>query len=174
MPSGKFWDLVKVAIVELKERNGSSLAAIKKHITTNNKGIEAETGFNGKVNAALSRGVADGALVKVKASYKLSQAAKKTTGAKVLFARSDFARSSAPTPTPRLRVHLFCVLCSSRAARRVCAPASCDRPRRPLRYVRACVAWCRVAPDGKAATQRTIWARNAPLAGRPAAGPCDA
>ena len=61
------------AITELKDSTGSSQIAIKKH-------MQAEMGdkkwLNGMFLKALKDGVAAGTFVKVKASYKLSPAAK--------------------------------------------------------------------------------------------------
>ena len=61
------------AITELKDRTGSSSIAIKKH-------MQAEMGdkkwLNGMFLKALKDGVTSGVFIKVKASYKLSPAAK--------------------------------------------------------------------------------------------------
>ena len=62
------------AIKALKDRTGSSSSAIKKYIEANNKDLKFA---NHNLRAALKKGVADGMLVQVKASYKLSDKAKK-------------------------------------------------------------------------------------------------
>ena len=62
------------AIKALKDRTGSSSSAIKKYIETNNKTLKFA---NHNLRAALKKGVADGLLIQVKASYKLSDKAKK-------------------------------------------------------------------------------------------------
>merc|ERR1712086_1236866 len=70
--------LVKKSILDMKDRTGSSLIAINKWIQTNEKKeIKKHV-----MKAALSKGVADGELIKVKASYKLSADAKKALTAK--------------------------------------------------------------------------------------------
>ena len=75
-----YLDLAKAAIVSLKERNGSSLQAIKKFVMAKKK-----TGYvNGTFLRALKSAVAGGKLVQVKGSYKLAKAApKKKTAPKV-------------------------------------------------------------------------------------------
>jgi len=52
-------DMIKEAISQLKERNGSSRQAIKKYISSNFKGIK-ESNFDTQFNAALKRGVTSG------------------------------------------------------------------------------------------------------------------
>ena len=65
-------DLAQAAIVSLKERNGSSLQAIKKFVMAKKK-----TGYvNGTFLRALKSAVAGGKLVQVKGSYKLAAKAK--------------------------------------------------------------------------------------------------
>jgi histone H1/5 len=61
------------AITELKERTGSSSIAIKKHMQAN---LGDKKWANAVFLKALKDGVASGEFVKVKASYKLSAAAK--------------------------------------------------------------------------------------------------
>ena len=68
-----YFDLIKGAIVALKDRTGSSRQAISKAVAAK-KG----TAFKSHVlNKALSSGVTAGKLVQVKGSYKLSAAEKK-------------------------------------------------------------------------------------------------
>jgi len=52
-------DMIKEAILQLKERNGSSRQAIKKYLSSNFKGIK-ESHFDNQFNQALRRGVAAG------------------------------------------------------------------------------------------------------------------
>jgi len=52
-------DMIKEAILQLKERNGSSRQAIKKYVLNNNKGIK-ESNFDTQFNAAIKRGVNSG------------------------------------------------------------------------------------------------------------------
>jgi len=66
-------DIIVKCVLELKERTGSSRQAIKKYLAANEK-KEIKTHV---LNAALKKGVADGKLVMVKASYKVSADTKK-------------------------------------------------------------------------------------------------
>lgn len=64
--------LVKAAIADLKDRTGSSLLAIKKWIVAKDATATNDTA----IKAALKRAVATGELVKIKASFKLSDSGK--------------------------------------------------------------------------------------------------
>jgi len=66
-------DIIVKCVLELKERTGSSRQAIKKYLAANEK----KEIKNHLLNAALKKGVADGKLVMVKASYKVSADTKK-------------------------------------------------------------------------------------------------
>ena len=67
-----YLDLAKAAIVSLKERNGSSLQAVKKFVAAKKgKGY-----VNGVFLRALRSAVTGGKLVQVKGSYKLAAKAK--------------------------------------------------------------------------------------------------
>merc|ERR1711920_86669 len=68
-----YYDLIKQAILELKERNGSSRQAIDKFVSSK-KGVSYT---KPRLNLALKRGVESGKLVAVKGSFKLSAAEKK-------------------------------------------------------------------------------------------------
>jgi outer membrane biosynthesis protein TonB len=71
-PEGpKYGDLVKGAILALKDRTGSSLVAITKFLAAS--GSTNSTALK----VALKNGVKKGTFIKVKASYKLSAEAKK-------------------------------------------------------------------------------------------------
>ena len=61
--------MVTAAITSLKERNGSSLAAIKKYIAANYKCDVAK--LAPFIRRFLKKGVADGKLQQIKASYKI-------------------------------------------------------------------------------------------------------
>ncbi len=63
--------MVTVAILALKERNGSSLAAIKKYIAANYKCDVAK--LAPFIRRFLKQGVADGKLKQIKASYKVDK-----------------------------------------------------------------------------------------------------
>ena len=72
--------MVKAAIKALKERNGSSLPAIKKYIAANYKyDVVKNARF---INKALKKMSEDGVLTKVKGSFKLSAKAKEEKKAK--------------------------------------------------------------------------------------------
>ena len=58
-------DMVHAAVGALKERKGSSLAAIKKYIATNYKGADVDK-LNAHIKNAIKSGVAKGTLVQVK------------------------------------------------------------------------------------------------------------
>ena len=62
--------MVKAAVKALKERNGSSLPAIKKYISANYKVDIVK--LNRFINKALKNMTEKGVLTKVKGSYKLS------------------------------------------------------------------------------------------------------
>merc|ERR1711948_140292 len=64
--------MVKASVTALKERNGSSLPAIKKYIAANYKVDIVK--LNRFVNKALKNMAEKGELTKVKGSYKLSKA----------------------------------------------------------------------------------------------------
>ncbi len=63
--------MVTAAITSLKERNGSSLAAIKKYIAANYKCDVAK--LAPFIRKFLKKGVADGKLKQIKASYKIDK-----------------------------------------------------------------------------------------------------
>merc|ERR1719392_409637 len=67
--------MVKAAIKALKERNGSSLAAIKKYIAANYKVDVVK--IKHFITKALKKGVEAKTIIKVKASYKLAKEEKK-------------------------------------------------------------------------------------------------
>eukprot|EP00965_Chrysotila_dentata_P023682 784843-Pleurochrysis_carterae.AAC.1 len=69
----KYVDLAKAAILALKDRTGSSLVAIQKYLAANHPEAKNSTALKN----ALKSGEQKGIFVKVKSSYKLSQAAKK-------------------------------------------------------------------------------------------------
>ncbi|KAL5068130.1 hypothetical protein RYX36_019017 [Vicia faba] len=73
-------EMIKDAIVSLKEKNGSSQCAIAKFIEEKNKPLPSN--FKKLLLQNLKKDVASGKLAKVKASFKLSLAAKKPVVAK--------------------------------------------------------------------------------------------
>ena len=68
-----YFDLIKAAIVALKERGGSSRQAINKYVSAK-KGAGFKSGV---FNRALKTAVEGGKLIQVKGSFKLAAAAKK-------------------------------------------------------------------------------------------------
>ncbi|KAL3934089.1 MAG: hypothetical protein SGBAC_010116 [Bacillariaceae sp.] len=69
-----------LAITELKDRNGSSMIAIKKHMQGNLP--KTKKWINGTFLKVLKTGVANGEFVQIKNSYKLSPEFKKKASAK--------------------------------------------------------------------------------------------
>merc|ERR1712242_348883 len=67
--------MIAAAIKALKERNGSSLAAIKKYIAANYKVDVVK--IKHFITKALKKGVENKSIIKVKASYKLAKEEKK-------------------------------------------------------------------------------------------------
>jgi histone H1/5 len=64
---GSFQDMVKDAIANLKERNGSSRQAIQKYIKANNSvGNLSDTAYKGHVNRAIAHGVEKGMFLQPK------------------------------------------------------------------------------------------------------------
>ncbi len=95
--------MVTAAITSLKERNGSSLAAIKKYIAANYKCDVAK--LAPFIRKFLKKGVADGKLKQIKASYKLDKTkvekpkkkpAKKPKAAKPKKAKKKPAKAKKP------------------------------------------------------------------------------
>merc|ERR1712166_708813 len=96
--------MVLTAIAALKERNGSSLQAIKKAISAAYPTLSPGD-VNRSTTAALKKMVVAGSVVKTKSSYKLSQAAKKPVAkkkpaAKKTAAKKTTAKKSAAKKAP--------------------------------------------------------------------------
>ena len=70
----KYEDMVKAAVLALKDRNGSSVPAIAKYLAANYK---LPDNFKKILSTQLKNLVKSGKLLKVKASYKLGEALKK-------------------------------------------------------------------------------------------------
>ena len=70
----KYEEMVKAAIVALKDRNGPSVPAIAKYIGSS---FKLPDNYKKILSTQLRNLVASGKLVKVKASYKLGEALKK-------------------------------------------------------------------------------------------------
>ncbi len=69
LPIQTYISMASAAIKALKERSGSSSAAIKKFIVANNAGLAFA---QHSLRMALKKGVKDGLLSMVKSSYKLT------------------------------------------------------------------------------------------------------
>merc|ERR1712039_276735 len=93
--------MVKASVTALKERNGSSLPAIKKYIAANYKVDIVK--LNRFVNKALKNMAEKGELTKVKGSYKLSKAKeeKKPKAKKPAAKKPAAKKSAAKKATPK-------------------------------------------------------------------------
>lgn len=85
-----YLDMITEAIVALKDRNGSSLAALKKYIGSKWK---LPDGWDKKLSYFLKKLTAEGKLVKVRASWKLGEALRKT--------KKEPAKSAKPAKASR-------------------------------------------------------------------------
>ena len=70
--------MIKEALMNLKEKNGSSPSAIAKQIEEKYKPLLPEN-FRKTLSLQLKNSVAKGKLVKIRASYKLSETTTRTT-----------------------------------------------------------------------------------------------
>ncbi|XP_021755396.1 histone H1-like [Chenopodium quinoa] len=86
-----YFKMIKEAIVGLNEKGGSSPYAIAKYMEQKHKAL-LPSNFRKIVGFQLKKSVSKGNLIKIKASYKLSQALKKTKAA-----RANAAKSKPPT-----------------------------------------------------------------------------
>ncbi|XP_066345697.1 histone H1-like [Miscanthus floridulus] len=90
-----YFEMIKEAISALKERTGSSSHAIAKY-TEDKHGASLPANFKKMLSIQLRGFAAKGKLVKVKASYRLSDAAKKATPKPK--AKPAAAKTAAPKP----------------------------------------------------------------------------
>ncbi|KAJ5162376.1 Histone H1 [Penicillium capsulatum] len=71
-PHASYRDMIKDAIVNLKERNGSSRQAIKKYVIANNKlAIASQGAFDAQFNKAIKSGVDKGEFTQPKGMFHL-------------------------------------------------------------------------------------------------------
>ena len=84
------------AIKALKDRTGSSSAAIKKYIVANNTGLVF---LQHALKLALKTGVANGTLIPVKGSFKLS-VSKRARSKFCLYKNQSRTSSSSNSPPP--------------------------------------------------------------------------
>ena len=92
-------DMVKAAITTLKERNGSSLVAIKKYVAATYK-VDAEKN-NKRINTAIRKAVTDKKLVQVKGSFKIAKVEKADKPKKVAAKKSPAKPKKAATAKPK-------------------------------------------------------------------------
>ena len=101
-----FNDMVKSAIVALKERNGSSRQKITKYILANFKELGDEAAAKRHIKMALKTDVSSGALLHTKGvgasgSFKLSKVAKATPKKKAATKKKPAAKKAAKKPTAK-------------------------------------------------------------------------
>jgi topoisomerase IA-like protein len=95
--SETYLDLVKEAIVSLKERGGSSRPAIHKFVAAK-KGPAYRRDL---VNGALKRGVEKGELIQVKSSFKIARPAKKAPAKKAPAKKAPAKKAPAKKAAPK-------------------------------------------------------------------------
>ncbi|CAI7678797.1 unnamed protein product [Penicillium pancosmium] len=89
-------DMIKDAIVNLKERNGSSRQAIKKYVSSNNKiNVASQATFDAQFNKAIKAGVEKGEFTQPKGPSGPLKLAKKEPAAK------PAAKAAKPGPKPK-------------------------------------------------------------------------
>ena len=101
-----FKDMIKAAIANLKERNGSSRQKITKYILSNYKGLGDEAAAKRHIKMALETGVSSGALLHTKGvgasgSFKLSKVAKAAPKKKAATKKKPAAKKAAKKPTAK-------------------------------------------------------------------------
>ncbi|KAL3466807.1 linker histone H1 and H5 family-domain-containing protein [Aspergillus heterothallicus] len=96
-------DMIKVAILNLKERNGSSRQSIKKYVQANNKLAPAsQNAFDSQFNKAIKTGVEKGEFLQPKGPSGPVKLAKKEAPAKPAAkpAAAAATKAAAPKKTP--------------------------------------------------------------------------
>ncbi|KAK4780911.1 hypothetical protein SAY87_017017 [Trapa incisa] len=101
-----YFQMIKEALQGLNERSGSSSYAIAKFIKDKYKSI-LPTNFKKILNIQIKNSVGKGKLIKIKGSYKLSQASKKekvlkTEGAKKPVSKQSNANKANATPPKKV------------------------------------------------------------------------
>ncbi|KAF3079785.1 hypothetical protein TWF569_008282 [Orbilia oligospora] len=117
-------DMIKDAILQLKERNGSSRQALKKYVLSNNKGIK-ESNFDTQFNAAIKRGVAAGDFIQPKGpsgpvKLQKKDAAKSTTKA---------AKATGEKPAKKPTVKKASAAKKAAAAKSAAKPKAAAKPK---------------------------------------------
>ncbi|RLM65317.1 hypothetical protein C2845_PM16G16750 [Panicum miliaceum] len=95
-----YFEMIKEAITALKERNGSSSHAIAKYMEDKH-GPSLPANYKKMLSIQLRGFAAKGKLVKVKASYKLSDAAKEAPKAKPVAAKTAAAKPAKAGAKPK-------------------------------------------------------------------------
>ncbi|KAL2853870.1 hypothetical protein BJY01DRAFT_205972 [Aspergillus pseudoustus] len=92
-------DMIKVAILNLKERNGSSRQSIKKYVLANNKLAPAsQNAFDSQFNKAIKTGVEKGDFLQPKGPSGPVKLAKKEAPAKPAAAKKPATTTKAAAP----------------------------------------------------------------------------
>ncbi|KAE9348736.1 hypothetical protein PF008_g7214 [Phytophthora fragariae] len=91
-----YYDLIKEAVISLKERSGSSRHAIDKYVAAKKGASYSKS----RLNIALKRGVESGKLVPVKGSFKLAAEEKKVAVKKPVAAKPVAKKAAAPAKKP--------------------------------------------------------------------------
>lgn len=92
-------DMIKEAILALKERNGSSRSALKKYILANNKNIAQGATFDTQFNRAIKAGVEKGEFAQPKGTSGTVKLAKKDASAAPAAKKPAAAKKAAVTKT---------------------------------------------------------------------------
>lgn len=100
------WVMLKAAIVNLKERKGSSRQAIMKYIESNYKVHVSDGKFKSAMKRCISKAIAENKLLKTKASFKISHEEKatkkpKAAGAKKVKKAPGTSKKSVKPKAPR-------------------------------------------------------------------------
>ncbi|KAK9678767.1 hypothetical protein RND81_11G231900 [Saponaria officinalis] len=85
-----YFEMIKEAITALNEKGGSSPYAIAKYMEQNHKHV-LPANFRKILGPQLKNSVAKGKLIKIKASFKLSEVVKKSSATKTRAARANAA-----------------------------------------------------------------------------------
>ncbi|KAL3472673.1 linker histone H1 and H5 family-domain-containing protein [Aspergillus californicus] len=94
-------DMIRAAIVDLKERNGSSRQSIKKYVQSNNKLAPASSNaFDSQFNKAIKTGVEKGEFLQPKGPSGPVKLAKKEAPAKPV-AKKPAAAATKPAAAPK-------------------------------------------------------------------------
>ena len=109
---GRYKEMVRHAIIKLKERNGSNRAKLKQYVLANNKGLESGASFDNMFNKAIKGGVDKGEFAQpkgpsgtVKLAKKEPAAPKPAATAKKPAATKKATKTAAPKKTTPFFTH---------------------------------------------------------------------